>query len=102
MLKSLVREIARRFTGQSLEIENFADTPYYDESDLARSDLAKELPFAYRVHNSDELASLLLVIADKYPLRGAARENYLKIANQIRSEYERNRALAAVATKATM
>jgi len=49
MLKSLVREIARRFTGQSLEIENFADTPYYDESDLARwiTDKARYLQNEY-------------------------------------------------------
>ena len=36
MLKSLVRDIIRRDSRRPLEIENFAESPYYDEADLSR------------------------------------------------------------------
>ena len=36
MLKSLAKELVRRWTRQPLEVDNFADSPFYDEDDLAK------------------------------------------------------------------
>jgi uncharacterized Fe-S cluster-containing radical SAM superfamily protein len=36
MLKNLAKELVRRWTRQSLEVDNFADSPYYDQNDLER------------------------------------------------------------------
>lgn len=36
MLKNLAKEFTRRWTRQSLEVDNFADSPYYGQSDLER------------------------------------------------------------------
>jgi hypothetical protein len=41
-------------------------------------------------------------VAHSYPLEGALRESYLKAADSIHGEYERNRALAAVVKRATL
>jgi hypothetical protein len=45
---------------------------------------------------------VLQTVANHYALTGTLREIYIKAANSISSEYERNRALAAVVKRATL
>jgi hypothetical protein len=45
---------------------------------------------------------VLQTVAASYQLDGTLRESYIKAANAINSEYERNRALAAVVKRATL
>jgi len=53
--------------------------------------------------NSDyEKSRVLTQLAAHYPLQGALRESYIKAAESINNEYERNRALAAVVRRASL
>jgi hypothetical protein len=46
---------------------------------------------------------MLKAMAGKYsPLQGALRESYIKAANSINNEYDRNRVLAAVVRRASI
>jgi hypothetical protein len=49
-----------------------------------------------------EKSRILLTVASRYSLSGALRDSYIKTAESIKSEYERNRALAAVVKRATL
>jgi len=49
------------------------------------------------LHHRSQCAVALVLAVD-----GTLRESYIKAANAINSEYERNRALAAVVKRATL
>jgi hypothetical protein len=55
-----------------------------------------------KITSAYEKSRVLLAVARSYTLEGALRESYIKAANSINSEFERNRALAAVVKRATL
>jgi hypothetical protein len=55
-----------------------------------------------RIKSDYEKSRVLLAVAASYQLDGPLRESYIKAANAIGSEYERNRALAAAVKRATL
>jgi hypothetical protein len=73
-----------------------------EHNKLSDASLIKVLAAVSRMKADYEKSRVLLAVANRYSLTGALRENYLKTADSITSEYERNRALAAVVKRATL
>jgi len=71
-------------------------------SKLGDAQLARVLDSVGRMSGDYEKGRTLQSIAAKYPLHGNLREAYIRTAESIQSETERNRALAAVARTASM
>jgi hypothetical protein len=64
--------------------------------DVAPEALLTVLQSAREIGSSYDRATLLVEIANKYQLSGAAREAYLDAAGSISSQYDRERAEAAL------
>ena len=73
-----------------------------EHNKLSNDSLGKVLNAVGRITSDYEKARVLSTVAHSYPLDGALRESYIKAANSIQSEFERNRALAAVVKRATL
>jgi len=64
--------------------------------------LGKVLETVGRMDGDYEKSRVLQEVAHRYSLQGALRESYIKAAESISSEYERNRALGAVVKRASL
>jgi beta-lactamase regulating signal transducer with metallopeptidase domain len=74
-----------------------------EHNKLSDAALGKVLDAVVRIKSDYEKARVLQTMAGKYsPLQGALRESYIKAADSINSEHERNRVLAAVVRRATL
>jgi hypothetical protein len=72
------------------------------EHKLSDASLVKVLAAVSRMKADYEKSRVLLAVANHYSLTGELRDSYIKTADSINSEYERNRALAAVVKRATL
>lgn len=73
-----------------------------DHNKLSNDSVGKVLNAVGRITSDYEKSRVLLNVAHSYSLEGALRESYIKAANSIQGEFERNRALAAVVKRATL
>ncbi|MGZ7057544.1 MAG: hypothetical protein ACXVK3_18630, partial [Candidatus Angelobacter sp.] len=73
-----------------------------EHNKLSNASVGKVLEAVSRITSDYEKSRVLLTVAHTYPLEGALRESYIKAANSIQGEFERNRALAAVVKRATL
>ncbi|MEE8521972.1 MAG: M56 family metallopeptidase [Gemmatimonadota bacterium] len=64
--------------------------------DLTEADLAAVLGSAMMISSDHSVTMLLVSVADSYALEGDVREAYLRVAESVSSDIERNRALAAI------
>jgi hypothetical protein len=69
---------------------------------LSNDSIGKVLNAVGRITSDYEKSRVLSTVAHSYPLEGALRESYIKAADSIPGEFERNRALAAVVKRATL
>jgi hypothetical protein len=73
-----------------------------DQNKLSNDSVGKVLNSVSRITSDYDKARVLSTVARSYALDGALRESYIKAANSIQGEFERNRALAAVVKRATL
>jgi hypothetical protein len=73
-----------------------------DTNKLSNASLAKVLDAVLRIQSDNEKSRVLTTVARSYSLDGTLRDSYIKAADSIHGEFERNRALAAVVKKATL
>jgi beta-lactamase regulating signal transducer with metallopeptidase domain len=74
-----------------------------EHNKLSDAALGKVLDAVVRIQSDYEKARVLQAVAGRYsPLQGGLRESYIKAADSINSEYERNRVLAGVVRRATL
>jgi hypothetical protein len=63
---------------------------------LTNDSLARIIAEVQKIGTDYEKARVLTEVAQKYPIEGSIRDAYIKAANSISTEYDRNRTLAAV------
>jgi hypothetical protein len=72
------------------------------EHKLSDQSLAKIIAETQKIGTDYEKARVLTEVAQHYNVQGATRDAYIKAANSIGTEYDRNRTLAAITKRELM